>query len=249
MDKREDNDVTKRTVSNDQIERHCLENFFRIRPADPSPVCQAIVTRRNPGGAIFLGYCYTESFTFLLHLGLEARQSAAARRLLSQSWLVHGTRIGGGHAWVELPENVIFDGVFQRFCRKQSYYRLQKAHAYQKFRPGAAFMLMEHLIRTDLTPEARLSSVDDLLLFILVALNRRDVSEKVNFNWWHRLGFRNSPKRPVLVDQKAAQKLISALDESRQRSPIQVEAKAVQRQEYPQVKSPSSNGRWARKNN
>lgn len=38
--------------------------------------------------------------------------------------LVHGTTSLdlGGHAWVELPGEIVFDGVFQRFYRRDAYY-------------------------------------------------------------------------------------------------------------------------------
>jgi hypothetical protein len=34
----------------------------------------------------------------------------------------------GGHAWVELPNGLVFDGVFQRFYRREDYYG-EMAHA------------------------------------------------------------------------------------------------------------------------
>lgn len=197
----------------EQVELLCLKDFQRIKLAKPPAVCNAIVKKRNPKGEIYLGYCYAQAFAFLLDLGLMAQKSAPARRILPRSWLVHGTRPnGGGHAWVELPGEVIFDGVYQRFCAKRSYYRVQKARAYQKFRPGAAFMLMEHLIRTDLGPIPGLAAKCDSLLLILVALTRRDTSEKLDFNWWHRFGFHVDPRRPVVVDEQAATKLVSTLN-------------------------------------
>ena len=44
--------------------------------------------------------------------------------------VVHGTYGGGlniDHAWVELPEGVLFDGVTQRFYQREGYYSISKA--------------------------------------------------------------------------------------------------------------------------
>ncbi|MBL8797207.1 MAG: hypothetical protein JNM56_25115 [Planctomycetia bacterium] len=62
--------------------------------------------------------------------------------------LVHGTSsLGGGddHAWVELSDDIVFDGVLQRFYKKSSYYKLTGAQAFDKFTPGAAFIICARL--------------------------------------------------------------------------------------------------------
>jgi hypothetical protein len=43
-------------------------------------------------------------------------------------WLVHGEYgLGQRHAWVELPGDVVFDGVLQRFYKKLAYYDIELA--------------------------------------------------------------------------------------------------------------------------
>ncbi|WP_088227300.1 hypothetical protein [Desulfosporosinus sp. FKB] len=46
------------------------------------------------------------------------------------AWLVHGkinVYADIDHAWVELDNEVVFDGVLQRFYKKDCYYRIKKA--------------------------------------------------------------------------------------------------------------------------
>lgn len=49
--------------------------------------------------------------------------------------LVHGvyTDIKFGHAWVELPGDIVFDGAYQRFYKKDDYYREQQAEKRVEF--------------------------------------------------------------------------------------------------------------------
>jgi len=52
----------------------------------------------------------------------------------------------GGHAWVELPSGIIFDGVYQRFYRKDDYYGVMaEATPWYFFDADATTMLGAHL--------------------------------------------------------------------------------------------------------
>ena len=49
-------------------------------------------------------------------------------RLVHGTYLCGGTCLDGtGHAWVEIGDDVVFDGVVQRFYDRASYYRVQGA--------------------------------------------------------------------------------------------------------------------------
>jgi hypothetical protein len=58
--------------------------------------------------------------------------------------LIHGTVVSPeqprpmGHAWVELPGDVVFDGVTQGFYTRDSYYRLTAAQPLVRFSWTAA---------------------------------------------------------------------------------------------------------------
>jgi hypothetical protein len=59
---------------------------------------------------------------------------------------VFGSSLGGGfgnHAWVELPGNVLFDGVLQRFYDKSEYYRIEFAMPWYRFTRTAVLWLLE----------------------------------------------------------------------------------------------------------
>ena len=69
-----------------------------------------------------IGDCYRLAYYFVLHNAPEGAH------------LVHGhIREGGpsrnytGHAWVELPGEIVYDGVLQRFYRLQCYYATRHA--------------------------------------------------------------------------------------------------------------------------
>ncbi len=62
--------------------------------------------------------------------------------------LVHGeTSLAlGGHAWVELPNGIVFDGVYQRFYRHEDYYGdMALARAWYIYEPNAALPFHYHL--------------------------------------------------------------------------------------------------------
>jgi hypothetical protein len=65
-------------------------------------------------GHLWRGQCYERAFKYLLDHDIEGMM------------LVHGTRYGIPHAWVELPGDVVFDGTVSRFFDRESYYQVQR---------------------------------------------------------------------------------------------------------------------------
>lgn len=82
--------------------------------------------------------CYLQAYRYASDLS----------RFFEDHQLVHGeTSLAfGGHAWVELPNGLVFDGVYQRFYRTEDYYG-EMAHAkpWYFYEPDAAIMLNAHL--------------------------------------------------------------------------------------------------------
>lgn len=64
--------------------------------------------------------CYMMASEYAYHIA----------RSFQEYKVVHGdtSLVVGGHAWVDLPNNLVFDGVYQRFYRRDDYYG-QMAHA------------------------------------------------------------------------------------------------------------------------
>ena len=58
--------------------------------------------------------------------------------------LCHGlyTKYQVGHAWVELPGNIVFDGVMQRFYAKEDYYKTLKITKLAEYSPVKAAKLI-----------------------------------------------------------------------------------------------------------
>jgi hypothetical protein len=128
--------------------------------------------------------CFNRAYTY-------TRDSS---RSYEKHLLVHGeTSLAlGGHAWVELPNGLVFDGVFQRFYRIEDYYG-EMAHAkpWYFYEPKAAVTLGSHL------------------------------QASVGI-WWARLGLPMILNRPPIhIDEKRAWELLvnyySQFDEARLR--------------------------------
>lgn len=70
----------------------------------------------------YMGACYQKAFEYFTQVkptgGVLVHGIYAPESFMS---------IKTGHAWVELPGNIIFDGVLQRFYRKEDYCREYKA--------------------------------------------------------------------------------------------------------------------------
>jgi hypothetical protein len=210
--------MNKATLAKDErkkmaeIEHEMLRRFQKIKPATPPAVCEHVVEELNPGRKkLFLRRCFERTFWYIIHIAQKAYSSDEARGILNRTWLVHGScflgSLDGAHAWVELPGGIVFDGVYQRFCDRRSYYRTQHAAAFQKYRPAAAFAIMAHLIRNDPNVYDPACEREDPMS--LVALHSRH-AEGFTYDWWRRFGFEMNPKRPMKVDEKAAALLIDA---------------------------------------
>jgi hypothetical protein len=78
------------------------------------------------------GKCYQEALDYL---HLHAADWPGAR-------LVHGRAGGVAHAWVEFPDGVVFDGVFQRFYRQRPYYAVLAAVVQEVYDAKEATRLM-----------------------------------------------------------------------------------------------------------
>jgi len=86
--------------------------------------------------AIYPQECFYRSFLYALN-----------HSSVPGVWLVHG-QCGlyfGPHAWVELPDGLVFDGVFQQFFRKGDYQ--QHIHATERFKytPMAALLIRANM--------------------------------------------------------------------------------------------------------
>ena len=90
--------------------------------------------------------CYSRSFHYATH---DARYKPGV-------WLVHGRSLlgPGGHAWVELPDGLVFDAVVQRWFR--NYYGRgddgQMAEAWYKYDPMAVVLIHRrmNLLQTEM---------------------------------------------------------------------------------------------------
>lgn len=89
--------------------------------------------------AIYPQDCYRQAYTYTCN----------PKRLVDSTHrLVHGeTSLAlGGHAWVTLPNGLVFDGVYQRFYRAEDYHGdMAHARPWYIYEPEAAMMLNAHL--------------------------------------------------------------------------------------------------------
>lgn len=88
--------------------------------------------------AIYPQECFFRSLHYAKH---------ESRFLVPDVWLVHG-RCGlffGQHAWVELPDGLIFDGVFQQFFRKDDWRHHIHARELYKYTPVAACVIAANM--------------------------------------------------------------------------------------------------------
>jgi hypothetical protein len=92
---------------------------------------------------VYLGYCYGRAFGWM-QAQSEYWRRRQVRAPLAGVRLIHGTVVGPGepgrmgHAWVELPDDVVFDGVAQGFYTRESYYRVMAAKPLVSFSWTAA---------------------------------------------------------------------------------------------------------------
>ena len=90
--------------------------------------------------ALYPGECYYRAYRY-------ATKLACRLPALEEIWLVHGEYaiLGIGHAWVELPGDVLFDAVLQRFYRRDAYYEIELAKPWYKYRPAAAMVIAANM--------------------------------------------------------------------------------------------------------
>lgn len=104
-------------ITKSEEERIKEMSVFEVLPPDEYRTGEPI--SHNPKG------CFEKSFQYMDNIQLEG------------GMLVHGMYFPWGvpenkfsyvdHAWVELPGDIVFDGVLQRFYRKMDYYKYYNA--------------------------------------------------------------------------------------------------------------------------
>jgi hypothetical protein len=89
-------------------------------------------------GYVYPRQCFWRSLEYAIH---------PARRTVPEVWLVHGESDFslGGHAWVELPDGLVFDAVLQRWYRNYYGSDGQNGRAWYKFTPDAALLIYSEL--------------------------------------------------------------------------------------------------------
>ena len=115
-----------------------LEEWINLlRPAE------IIVSRRYqfaPLGNLFPGQCFKKAADYVL---LAITLGVAKDMLLVHGESVNG--VHGPHAWVELPGDILFDGVLQRFYDLSQYYALDGTRAWYKYTADATNYLDENI--------------------------------------------------------------------------------------------------------
>lgn len=87
--------------------------------------------------------CFMRSAMFVLTLDGELPNSDPTRGGLC---LVHGLYHGGlAHGWAELPGDVVFDGVRQRFYSREGYYQVLGARPLYRYEPAAIASIFRKL--------------------------------------------------------------------------------------------------------
>jgi hypothetical protein len=91
-------------------------------------------------GAIYPQECYYRAHRYATH----------PARMEEGVFLVHGETglLFGGHAWVELPNGLVFDGVFQQFYPLDVWDREAIPNRWYKFTPMAAGLITARLRKT-----------------------------------------------------------------------------------------------------
>ncbi len=91
-------------------------------------------------GAVYPQECYYRAHRYATHPG----------RMEEGVFLVHGETglLFGGHAWVELPDGLVFDGVFQQFYPLDVWDQEAIPHRWYKFTPLAAGIITARLRKT-----------------------------------------------------------------------------------------------------
>ena len=96
------------------------EKIARLKPyeIEPPEGCRTGKNKR-----VYERLCYQKAFEYIVHVNPDNAR------------LVHGiyTPLKLGHAWIELPGEIVFDGVMQRFYSKDGYYRELEAEKIMEY--------------------------------------------------------------------------------------------------------------------
>lgn len=87
-----------------------------------------------------VGDCYQQAYYY-------ATDHAPSGSALIHGHIREGRATGKhiGHAWVELPGDIVFDGVLQKFYRKDGYYKAREAKPTLTFpKEEAMFVMIQH---------------------------------------------------------------------------------------------------------
>ncbi len=126
-----------------RVEPHVRRHLAKLAGAEVGVgrKWQVGTTRR----AIFPGECFYRAALYVSQPDLSSAEGL---------WLVHGqnTMARKRHAWVELPDGVVFDAVLQRFYSRQGYYDGTVARPLYKYTPAAAAVI---LLRLPKSPDGR----------------------------------------------------------------------------------------------
>lgn len=134
------------TVDGQAVARQVAEHWRS--QLEPAEVAVPDLWREGTDHAtLYPGECFYRSYRYISSLSLRVC-GARLYDLHRQIWLVHGQMTGCGHAWVELPDNIVFDGAFQRFYHKAPYYETLLIQPWYKYAPHAAVMIAANLPRT-----------------------------------------------------------------------------------------------------
>ena len=78
--------------------------------------------KTNKPKRMYWGLCHKKAYDYMMNL--KDRENVVC----CQGDIINPSREGmtGGHAWIELPGELIFDGVLQRFYTREGYYNILK---------------------------------------------------------------------------------------------------------------------------
>lgn len=114
------------------------EQYAEYEVADVPPLS----TKGVEPDDIYPQECFFRAFYYAMHIDRICEKGI---------WLVHGEcgLAFGPHAWVELPDGLVFESVFQRFYRLEDFEKHMLGQAWYKFTPDAAFLIFRNMPRTD----------------------------------------------------------------------------------------------------
>jgi hypothetical protein len=96
-----------------------IRNFALLAPHEVVPAAQW--AWRAPGW-VYPGQCYRRAFLFLLDISDDGHGGAGgAARLVHGVYCPHFAGGPFGHAWVDLGDGTVFDGVLQAFYSLDGY--------------------------------------------------------------------------------------------------------------------------------